>query len=279
MSAPGLVAIYRNPSYSPRQHRTNDTAILDATVDRLVERGFSVTRISETEVEHGRLPAAQVYLNMCQGPLASQQLLPLEDDGALVLNQPSSVLNCHRHRLVKVMGNGVLAFPRTLILPTSAAPPAATVRELCDGQPQLWLKRGDVHAERPEDVVTAPPDGVPAALEAFARRGIPWAAIQQHVPGPIVKFYAVADRRFFRGYGAETGPGAKGPDVDPRALEELAFAAARLLGLDIFGGDVAVPHPERPVLIDLNDWPSFAPFRSEAARAIGQYVADRAVKR
>jgi len=43
----------------------------------------------------------------------------------------------------------------------------------------------------------------------------------------------------------------------------------------VFGGDVAFPEPDRPVLIDINDWPSFAPFRDEAARAIADYVTHR----
>jgi hypothetical protein len=57
----------------------------------------------------------------------------------------------------------------------------------------------------------------------------------------------------------------------------VAFAAARRLGLDVFGGDVALPDPDHPVLIDLNDWPSFAPFRDEAARHIAGYVHDTTI--
>lgn len=274
MTSRSLVAIYRNPSYSPRQHRTNDTAILDATIQQLALRGWNVTRVGEGDVEQGRLPAAALYLNMCQGPLASQQLLPLEDDGALVVNRPSSVLYCHRHRLVKALAGCALPFPRTLIVPTSARPPAELARDLCDGQGRIWVKRGDVHAERADDVVSVQPDDVPGVFADFARRGIPWAAMQEHVPGPIVKFYGVADRRFFRWYGSESGPAGRRPEVDEQALQRVAFGAARLLGLDVFGGDVAVPDPRHPVLIDINDWPSFAPFRTEAARAIGDYVAD-----
>ncbi len=274
MTSRALVAIYRNPSYSPRQHRTNDTAILDATIERVAARGWDVIRIGEGDVEAGRLPAAALYLNMCQGPLASQQLLPLEDDGALVVNRPSSVLSCHRHQLVKAL-SGAAPFPRTVILPTSGRPPATLARELCDGHGRVWVKRGDVHAERTEDVVSVPPGDVPDVLVAFARRGIPWAAIQEHVPGPIVKFYGVADRRFFRWYGAEAGSAGLPPEVDEQALQNVAFGAAHRLRLDVFGGDVAVPDPRHPVLIDINDWPSFAPFRAEAARAIGDYVVGR----
>src|SRR5256712_9068925 len=94
-----LVAIYRNPSYSPLQHGVNDTAILDATVARLEARGWRAIRTTEREVEEGRLPTAPLYLNMCQGSLAAEQLMPLESDGAVVVNRPSSALNCHRYRL------------------------------------------------------------------------------------------------------------------------------------------------------------------------------------
>ena len=43
-----------------------------------------MTKTTELEVEHGRLPAAELYLNMCQGSLAAEQLMPLESDGVVV---------------------------------------------------------------------------------------------------------------------------------------------------------------------------------------------------
>jgi len=54
-----LVAIYRSPSYSPLQHRVNDTAILDATVDRLEAHGWRATKTTEHEVEQGLLPTME----------------------------------------------------------------------------------------------------------------------------------------------------------------------------------------------------------------------------
>lgn len=276
MSVPELVAVYRRPSYSPQQHRSNDTAILADTAAELARRGWRVTNTSEEEVERGRLPPGELYLNMCQGSLASEQLMPLEADGALVVNPPTSVLNCHRHRLVKRMAESRLPFPRTLIHATSAPPPSREqLAELaCDGQ-NVWIKRGDVHAERREDVVATAVNEVADTLAAFVERGIAWAAVQQHVSGPVVKFYGVADGRFFRWYGADAGFGKDRPEIDEDCLKALAFDAAALLGLEVFGGDVAFPKANRPVLIDINDWPSFAPFRTEAAGAIAQYIEDR----
>jgi len=72
-----LVALYRSPTYSPEAHRRNDTAILDDTVVALEHRGWSVTRSGEGDVAAGRLPAAELYVNMCQGPAASERLLQL----------------------------------------------------------------------------------------------------------------------------------------------------------------------------------------------------------
>jgi len=269
-----LVALYRSPSYSPLQHMANDTAIMDATVARLAERGWQVERTLERDVEAGHLPAAELFVNMCQGPVASERLAPVEADGALIVNRPSSVLACHRHRLVRRMADGELAFPRTLIVHTRSAP-TADLSASFGAQAQVWIKRGDVHAERPEDVVAVAPGEIRRALEAFAARGISWAAVQEHVSGPVVKFYGVADGRFFRYYGAEAGSAAPPPPVDEGKLRELAFAAARRLELEVFGGDVAVPEPDRPVLIDINDWPSFAPFRDGAADAIAGYIHER----
>src|SRR3989441_4955184 len=114
-----LVALYRNPTYSPAMHRRNDTAILDDTVAELEHRGWRVTRTGEGDVAAGRLPAAELYVNMCQGPAASERLLQLVPREAIAVNPPDSVLNCHRHRLVARMAAARLALPRPLLVPTS----------------------------------------------------------------------------------------------------------------------------------------------------------------
>jgi len=271
-----LVALYRSPTYSPEAHRRNDTAILDDTVVALEHRGWSVTRSGEGDVAAGRLPAAELYVNMCQGPAASERLLQLVPQAAIAVNPPDSVLNCHRHRLVARMAAAGLAFPRTLIVST-AEPHAVMpiVHQLNgDGRP-VWVKRGDVHAETSADVVAAKEAGVTDAIAAFARRGVSRVALQAHVGGPIVKFYAVADGRFFSWYPAE-GPRDRKLDVAEDRFQALVFAAARAVGLEVFGGDVAFPKPDEPVLIDLNDWPSFAPVRTAAATAIAAYIDEKA---
>src|SRR5256712_11752017 len=181
------------------QHRVNDSAILDATVGELTAKGWRAVKTSEFEVEQGQLPVAELYLNMCQGSLAAEQLMPLESDGAVVVNRPSSALNCHRYRLVKRLGDSTLAFPRTLILASSAPlPPPEQLDALCPAGQKVWIKRGDVHAERPEGVPAAPRERVAEAVRAVMSRRTPPGALLEHVTPPIVQVCAVTGGGDFR---------------------------------------------------------------------------------
>lgn len=293
-----VVALFRKASYSPNQHRTNDTAILEETLDRLVTQGWSAVRVDEAAIEEQMLrlaqdagpaahderrlvPEADLYLNMCQGARAATALESLETAGALILNRPSSVLACHRHRLVPAMIAANIPFPATEIvdLATTSADMlagSALLQQAAQSGEPLWIKRGDVHAERNEDVVRVEVAQVAAAVEAFRARGIGRISLQRHVRGPVVKFYAIGNRGFFRYYDSATGPEGARPVVDEARLRDIAFAAADAVGLSIFGGDVVISSPDDPVLIDLNDWPSFAPFRDEAADHIARYALARA---
>jgi pyruvate-formate lyase-activating enzyme len=269
-----VVAIYRSATYSPGRHRSNDAAIMDATTACLADRGWSVERLGEGDVEAGIIPDADLYLNMCQGPNASARLLDLEASGARMLNRPSSVLGCHRHHLVPALEASGLNFPTTVILPTTDAPLSAT--DLPDGE--VWVKRGDVHAQQSSDVVRTTREGLSEALRTFAGRGVRRVAVQAHVPGPVLKFYGVGDGSFFHAF-REDGRPVDGDTVDITALRRLAFAAARVIGVRVFGGDAVVASRTAPVLVDLNDWPSFAPVREHAAMAIARLAGAAIMQR
>ena len=289
---PLVVGLFRQASYSPHQHRANDTAILERTLDHFARDGWAVAHIDESALAnawlaratHTPLPPAALYLSMCQGEAASQALLAFEASADVTLvNRPSSVLACHRHRLVPALAARGVRFPRTEIVDAADADLASSVvvRDAAATDSPVWVKRGDVHAERDEDVVRVDAAGVREVVAAFAARGVRRVALQAHVPGPVLKFYGVADGRFFRWYRSDDPAHGTGPssgqariDVDEPRLRALAFGAAAALGLDVFGGDVALPSRDDPVLIDLNDWPSFAPFRDDAARAIADYARD-----
>ena len=135
------------------------------------------------------------------------------------------------------------------------------------------MKRGDVHAETSADVVAAKEAGVTDAILGFARRGVSRVALQAHVAGPIVKFYAVADGRFFSWYSAD-GRSIAISEAEPALARVRRHTCGRSRGLR---RRRRIPSPDAPVLIDLNDWPSFAPVRDTAAAAIAAYIDEKAL--
>ena len=44
----------------------------------LAQRGWRVSQTSEADVAAGHLPVGDLYLNMCQGPTASEALLAID---------------------------------------------------------------------------------------------------------------------------------------------------------------------------------------------------------
>jgi hypothetical protein len=96
--------------------------------------------------------------------------------------------------------------------------------------------------------------------------------VQRHAEGREVKFYAVRGGRFFRCYpqGEFTVGGA-----DLVRLQSLAEVASRATALDVLGGDVIVGANGELTLIDVNDWPSFAPCRDEGSAAIADFIEEQ----
>jgi hypothetical protein len=75
---------------------------------------------------------------------------------------------------------------------------------------------------------------------------------------------------WFRWFFAEGS--VQGAPIDELRLRAAALAAGSRLGLEVFGGDAILVAPDQPVLIDVNDWPSFARFRQEAATTIARHA-------
>ena len=271
-----LVGLYREKEYSPGRHQSNDTLLLDAVIERARARGC--------HVDHGtidRRPDATLIFSMCQGRAALERLLAWERAGALIVNSPRAALNTYRDRLSGLMATAGVPFPETELVATDRDPdrvalqPAAVARRFQRRDSSgFWLKRGDVHASVSADVQwIVSPDALDAGCAEFRSRGIPVAAVQAHRPGDEIKFYGVVGGPFFHWFYSGS---SRGYAFDHAALPRLATRAAQAAGLEVFGGDVIVSSSGELTLIDLNDWPSFAPCREAAADAIADYLARRA---
>jgi glutathione synthase/RimK-type ligase-like ATP-grasp enzyme len=262
-----LLGIYREKECSPGRHQSNDAQLLEQVAAHLRQRGFSI-ELSTFEQARARRRDAALVFSMCQGRPALELLAAWERDGVHIVNSPCAARNTHRDRLPDLMLRASVSFPPTEIISTSG--PVALFTAVDEG---VWLKRGDVHASVSADVQRV--DSL-AAFDAgraeFASRGIGAAAVQAHRSGDEIKFYGVAGGEFFHWF--YSGP-SSGYPFEPSALPRLAASAAAAAGLDIYGGDIIVSSSGELTLIDLNDWPSFAPCRERAADAIADYLTRR----
>lgn len=263
-----LLGLYREVEYSPGRHQSNDAQLLDQIAARLRERKFSVDLRTLAEANGARSDAAFVF-SMCQGREALEQLAEWERDGAQIINSPKAALNTHRDRLPALMEKAQVPFPPTYLVNTDATPDPPPL-DVGNG---IWLKRGDVHASVTADVQWIDSlERLETGLADFSRRGINRAALQAHRAGDEIKFYGVAGSAFF--HWLYSGTPRKHP-FDTACLQELGNKAAAVAGLDIFGGDVIVSPEGELTLIDLNDWPSFAPCRERASYAIAEHISKR----
>jgi hypothetical protein len=259
-----FVGITRERVFSPGRV-ADDAAILHCVAERLRADGHAVTVIDGDDAQWPEVDADTVVFTMSQGDRALERLSRWEAAGVRVVNRPDGILNCQRHRTIPLLTAAALRVPPSVLVRTAAEPvwPAWATAG-------VWVKRGDVHATDPADVVFAP-DSVTAgaALRAFHDRGIGRAVLQQHAPGMVLKFYAVTDRFFFCVPPADAALPA--PDVLLR-VRELGARAARVLGVELYGGDCVVAADHQVSLIDLNDWPSYAACRVDAATSIAACV-------
>ena len=267
-----LTGIQRAKTFSPNQHADNDRLILEATCRVLRNLGCQIRVITEEEVGEHRLQTPVVF-SMCQGTQSNKRLARDEQQGRLIINSPSAVQACHRQNLYPMLGPDCDLVPRTVLVDTAQA---NDLTGLINGSGAVWIKRGDVHSTQEGDVtkVTSVRQ-IGRVLNDFCERGIANAAIQQHVVGQVIKFYGVVGTPFFRFYTEadhKVSPvafGSKRPTI-----EKLVSR----LGLEVYGGDAVLRDNGSIAIIDVNDWPSYAYYRAEAAEAIGGHIFQRAME-
>lgn len=208
-----------------------DLAILQAVGDSLLERGASVNYVKEELLEnkHWKLDdRVGVIFSMARSEKALSALQHAEAEGVIVINNVRSIDICNSRRAVD-------SLMRSNHIPTA---------------PYYQQGAGWIKADTGHDVRFAANE---EEMLAFKQQ-VDNPLLTAHVEGTSVKFYGVADYFF-----------------SPADFVEVGLAAARLarlIGIQIYGGDAIVRSDGTFAIIDFNDWPSFSACREEAAAAI-----------
>ena len=276
-----LAGIKRGSKFSPN-HTGNDAAIFELTANKLRAKGCLVTEYTESEFLENEIPHTMLF-GMARDKHTVAQLKKLEEKGAICVNSGRGIENCYRNNMTNLLVKKGIPYPKSEIVSTQKDATDAFLRL---GSDKLWIKRGDFHAIHKEDVTfcSSMEEGN-SLLREFAQRGIESATVSVHLIGDLVKFYGVRDTNFFYWfYPYDFGHSKFGNEAIngeankyPFREEMLMFVgnqAAETLGISIYGGDAIISSDGFIQLVDLNDWPSFAPCREEASEAIAQCIYD-----
>ncbi|MDR0769216.1 MAG: NTP transferase domain-containing protein [Dysgonamonadaceae bacterium] len=279
-----FAAIRRGNQYSP-SHVSNDAAIFNLTIDRLKEKNCEIKVYSERQFQRASIDS-NVIFNMARDTCSVSKLQELEDKGVKIINSGYGIGNCTRSKMVALLLGNEIPYPKSLIVSTDEPLPQSAL-ELGDF---CWVKRGDFHSIRYEDVTYARNGKtVENILREFASRNILSAVLNEHVKGDLIKFYGVKNTGFFywfypndvnhSKFGLETINGkTRKISFDLEYMKEICTKAAEVLNIYIYGGDCVVDKSGNICIIDFNDWPSFAPCRTEAAPYIAQCIYEFATK-
>lgn len=288
-----IIGISRGTRFSPN-HVGNDAAIYNKVIEELLRMGHSVRSYAEDEFANASLDELagaslegtfeslsdglpDVVVTMARDKQTLARLLEWEARGVRIINSPRGILNCVRRPMTELLLAHKVPHPRSWIVATDEPFPLEVTFP-------CWLKRGDSHAMVKQDVCYASTrDEAIRVVADMRERGIPSVVINEHLVGDLVKFYGVQGNDFFHWFypsseshskfGLEAINGqAQGLPFDPAQLKQYADEAARVLDVPVYGGDAVVMADGSIRIIDFNDWPSFAPCREEAARAIAGRV-------
>ncbi|AFN74500.1 hypothetical protein MROS_1263 [Melioribacter roseus P3M-2] len=263
-----LAGIRRQTTYSPN-HVSNDAKIFLRTVERLNEKGFRVNIYDEHDL--GLVDIKErVIFSMAQGVESTLLLNELEEKGKIIINSPKGSINSYRTNMVKILPEKGLPFPKSFVINVEEK---NKIKFEDFNARKIWIKRGDVHAIHREDVtVVYSEEEKNNIITEFAWRGIRDVVLQEHLDGDVIKFYSVRNTSLFHWFYLN---GINHTPFEIKLLKDLGNKAADALGLEVYGGDAIVSEEGKISIIDINDWPSFAPVREEASVAIAELIVKK----
>lgn len=263
-----IAGVRREQIYSPN-HIGNDALIFMQTVEQLTNLGITVEIYEEKDL--GTIEINEPFIfSMAQGVKGTHILSELERQGKTILNSPTGSINSYRTNMVRILPEHNIPFPKSLIV-TKDEKDKITFDDF--NAKKIWVKRGDVHAVHREDVTLVySEDERKNIFKEFEKRGIKEIVLQEHLYGDVIKFYAITGSGFFHWYYLN---GVNHTRFDERKLMELANKSASALGLEILGGDAVISDEGNISIIDINDWPSFAPVRNEASKQITELIFNK----
>lgn len=272
------LGVLRDECFSPRSV-DRDTAILQTVGKQLSStEEYEVHYIRESHTKELRksLSECEGVFSMARSTEALLLMSEKEKQGVTVVNSAQALLHLNRRNLLKLCRTHGISVPHHYTSESEGFETQLTY--------PVWLKRDDRTTQNAHDVqMMHTPHELNTRLEQWRAEGVTDYVCEEHITGDLIKFYGVEGTDFFyylhptahpngfSKFGAEAANGhARGYTFDANELQQQIQRLAKVSGLTVFGGDAVVKADGTFYLIDFNDWPSFAPCRTEAAQTIAQ---------
>lgn len=199
----------------------------------------------------------------------------------MVMNSGYGIENCIRMIMVRLLQQADIRIPDSFVVDTDVD----VRRQLRKaGFGACWVKKGEAPVHHLEDIARCRHvEEAQEILHEFFFRHISKAVVSRVVEGEKIRCYGIASAEVFHAFlPFRTPEGDDASSALPPVLfdevKEVCMKAAGVLKVDVFGCDMVLDADGVCWLVNFDDWPSFAPIRREAARAIAKAVLARVRK-
>ena len=256
--------IYRASEFSPRDNVQKDAAILNEVGNQLQQRGQEVLFFQEEALDDAAqqaLYSCTICLSMGRRDKTLSILQSLKQKGIPVLNVPNAVRVTAQSRSTTLELLQAKALP---VVPFWSYEPSEDSMFQCESELQTllpgWVKAMHLRGVSEGDVrrINTPLEADTAVLQ-FAMEGYTDLIVTRHEEGRLLKLYVVGDRI------------VNLSEAESKVYAELVRDIRWTLNLDVWGVDLILTE-QGPVIIDVNDFPSFNACRDVAAPLIADYV-------
>lgn len=262
-----ILGIMRDQKYSPN-HVENDALIMQMTAAELKSMNYEVHLIYENIFVRGKKEFKNIF-SMARSEATLKILSQWQQNGAMVINSPESVYNAYRKNMTAIMQLYSVAYPKSILVDKSNFNPS--YYEQLNAK-KVWLK-SDKHSLHREDVTPVfNKEECAITIKEFNRRNIKQVLLQEHKNGAEIKFYGVNNSELFHWYYTN---GMSHYSFSETDLTKISNKVAQMLKLDVYGGDAIISEKGEIYIIDFNDWPSFAPVKDLASKAIARLIDER----
>jgi glutathione synthase/RimK-type ligase-like ATP-grasp enzyme len=226
-----------------------DVYLVTALVRSLHRSGINVELLEPNADPSSAGEPPNIICNMRRAPEAIQILIDHYNRSTRFINNPNATLNCLKEPMLVNLQEANIPCPRYVV---SSQPTTESI----DTWP-VWMHSTAYNISAHWAGAANTPKELANRWQEAQSSGISKIILCEAIEGPLRKVYCIND--YVLGSGSEQA-------------RSLVREVGRVFGLEVFGVDLVESRQLGHVVVDVNDWPSFAPVRDTAVRLLTDFI-------